>query len=126
VCDFAGLGTSKPLPAFFLLTGLVALVGLPPAGTFIAKMTYFSLLWSNYEVTTSIGLLVLLVVAIVVTPISLFFYLKIPFQLYFKKSAVKTTLWKDLTTVEIYSYGFLTLILIASILFPAAFTNLWK
>lgn len=126
VSDFAGLGNSKPMPAFFLLTGLVALVGLPPAGTFIAKVTYFSLLWSNYEVTTSIGLLVLLVVALLVTAISLFYYLKIPFQLYFKKPAKKTTLWMDLTSIEIYSYGFLTLILIASILFPAVFTNLWK
>lgn len=126
VSDFAGLGNSKPFPAFFLLTGLIALVGLPPAGTFIAKVTYFSLLWSNYEVTTSIGLLVLLVVALLVTAISLFYYLKIPFQLYFKKPAKKTTLWMDLTSIEIYSYGFLTLILIASILFPAVFTNLWK
>ena len=126
VKSFAGLGAEKPLPAFFLLTGLIALVGLPPAGTFLAKMTYFSLLWSNYEVTTSIGLLVLLLVAIVVTAISLFYYLKIPFQLYFKKSAEKSNLWQELTSLEIYSYGFLTAILIASILFPAALTNLWK
>ena len=126
VKSFAGLGVEKPLPAFFLLTGLIALVGLPPAGTFLAKMTYFSLLWSNYEMTTSIGLLVLLLVAIVVTAISLFYYLKIPFQLYFKKSAEKSNLWQELTSLEIYSYGFLTAILIASILFPAALTNLWK
>ena len=123
---FAGLGSEKPLPAFFLLTGLIALVGLPPAGTFIAKMTYFSLLWSNYEITTSIGLLILLLVAILVTAISLFYYLKIPFQLYFKKSTKKSNLWQELTSLEIYSYGFLTAILIASILFPAALTNLWK
>lgn len=126
VKSFAGLGAEKPLPAFFLLTGLIALVGLPPAGTFLAKMTYFSLLWSNYEMTTSIGLLVLLLVAIVVTAISLFYYLKIPFQLYFKKSTEKSNLWQELTSLEIYSYGFLTAILIASILFPAALTNLWK
>jgi NADH-quinone oxidoreductase subunit N len=126
VKSFAGLGTEKPLPAFFLLTGLIALVGLPPAGTFIAKITYFSLLWSNYEMTTSIGLLVLLIVAILVTAISLFYYLKIPFQLYFKKSTEKSDLWIELTSLEIYSYGFLTAILIASILFPAVLTNLWK
>jgi NADH-quinone oxidoreductase subunit N len=104
----------------------VALVGLPPAGTFIAKMTYFSLLWSNYETTTAIGLLILLIVAILVTAISLFYYLKIPFQLYFKKSTEKTHLWADLTSLEIYSYGFLTAILMASLLFPAVLTNLWK
>lgn len=126
VAAFAGQGSEKPLPAFFLLTGLIALVGLPPAGTFIAKITYFSLLWSNYEMTTSIGLLILLIVAILVTAISLIYYLKIPFQLYFKKSKQKSDLWKELTSLEIYSYGFLTAILIASILFPAVLTNLWK
>ncbi|MEN9960804.1 MAG: hypothetical protein RL045_1056, partial [Bacteroidota bacterium] len=126
ITSFAGLGSEKPLPSFFLLTGLVALVGLPPAGTFIAKMTYFSLLWSNYETTSSIGLLILLIVAILVTAISLFYYLKIPFQLYFKKSTEKTRLWADLTSLEIYSYGFLTAILMASLLFPAVLTNLWK
>ncbi len=126
ITDFSGLGTSKPLPAFFLLTGLIALVGLPPAGTFIAKITYFSLLWSNYEVSTSIGLLFLLITAILVTAISLFYYIKIPFQLYFKKSTKESELWKNVTSLEIYSYGFLTAILIASILFPTVLTNLWK
>ncbi|MFD3407158.1 proton-conducting transporter membrane subunit [Aquirufa sp. HETE-83D] len=126
VKSFAGLGSEKPVPAFFLLTGLVALVGLPPAGTFIAKMTYFSLLWSNYETSTALGLLLLLLVAILVTAISLFYYLKIPFQLYFKKSTKKTGLWNKLSSLEIYSYGFLTAILIASLLFPAILTNLWK
>lgn len=126
VTSFAGLGSEKPLPAFFLLTGLIALVGLPPAGTFLAKITYFSLLWSTYEMTTSMGLLVLLIIAILVTAISLFYYLKIPFHLYFKKSTKKADVWKELTSLEIYSYGFLTAILIVSILFPEALTNLWK
>jgi NADH:ubiquinone oxidoreductase subunit 2 (subunit N) len=61
-----------------------------------------------------------------VTAISLFYYLKIPFQLYFKKTSENTPLWADLTSLEIYSYGFLTAILIASILFPTVLTNLWK
>ena len=114
------------LPAFFLLTGLVALVGLPPAGTFLAKLTYFSLLWSNYELNQAMGLLILLIVAIFTTAISLFYYLKIPFQLYFKKSLVKSSLWSEMNSLEIYSYGFLTAILILSILFPTVLTNLWK
>ena len=126
VSAFAGLGSSKPLPAFFLLTGLVALVGLPPAGTFLAKLTYFSLLWSNYELNQAMGLLILLIVAIFTTAISLFYYLKIPFQLYFKKSLVKSSLWSEMNSLEIYSYGFLTAILILSILFPTVLTNLWK
>ena len=123
---FAGLGSSKPLPDFFLLTGLVALVGLPPAGTFLAKLTYFSLLWSNYELNQTVGILILLIVAIFTTAISLFYYLKIPFQLYFKKSLVKSSLWSEMRPLEIGSYGFLVAILLLSILFPTVLTNLWK
>jgi NADH-quinone oxidoreductase subunit N len=126
VSAFAGLGSSKPLPAFFLLTGLVALVGLPPAGTFLAKLTYFSLLWSNYELNQTVGILILLIVAIFTTAISLFYYLKIPFQLYFKKSLVKSSLWLEMRPLEIGSYGFLVAILLLSILFPTVLTNLWK
>jgi len=114
------------LPSFFLLSGLVALVGLPPAGTFLAKLTYFSLLWSNYEINPSVGILILLLVAIFTTAVSLFYYLKIPFQLYFKKSTLKSTSWSTTSALEIYSYGFLTAILIVSILFPGLVTNLWK
>lgn len=126
VSAFAGIGSSKPLPAIFLLTGLVALVGLPPAGTFLAKLTYFSLLWSNYELNQTVGILILLIVAIFTTAISLFYYLKIPFQLYFKKSLVKSSLWSEMRPLEIGSYGFLVAILVLSILFPTVLTNLWK
>lgn len=126
VTAFSGLGASKPLPSFFLLTGLVALVGLPPAGTFIAKLTYFSLLWSSYEINPAVGTLVLLIVAIFTTAIALVYYLKIPFQMYFKKSTEKSSLWSELSGLQIYSYGFLTAILLLSILFPGVLTNLWK
>jgi len=126
ITAFAGLGSTKPLPSFFLLSGLIALVGLPPAGTFLAKLTYFSLLWSNYEINQALGILILLLVAIFMTAVSLVYYLKIPFQLYFKKSEVKSSLWLDKTRLEIYSYGFLTAVLLLSILLPGTIVNLWK
>jgi len=126
VTAFAGQGSAKPLPSFFLMFGLIALVGLPPAGTFIAKLTYFSLLWSNYEINPTLGILILLLGAIFMTAVSLVYYLKIPFQLYFKKSSGKSSLWSELTNLQIYSYGFLTAILLLSILYPAVLTNLWK
>ena len=126
ISSFAGLGSAKPLPSFFLMSGLIALVGLPPAGTFIAKLTYFSLLWSNYEINHAIGILILLLVAIFTTAVSLVYYLKIPFQLYFKKATEKSPIWVELSRWQIYSYGILTAILGLSILFPEAVLNLWK
>jgi len=126
ISAFAGQAAAKPLPSFFLMSGLIALVGLPPAGTFIAKLTYFSLLWSNYEINPAVGILVLLIVAIFTTAVSLVYYLKIPFQIYFKKSVDKSGLWSEMTSLQIYSYGILTAILLLSILFPTVMINLWK
>ncbi|MEY2792141.1 MAG: hypothetical protein RJA76_133, partial [Bacteroidota bacterium] len=45
--QFAGLGKSKPLFGISLLLGFLALTGLPPLGTFWAKLNYFGLLWNS-------------------------------------------------------------------------------
>lgn len=82
--QFAGLGKSNPLYGISLLLGFIALTGLPPLGTFWAKLNYFGLLWNSYQISQSKAILSLFVVAILTTATSLFFYLKIPYQLYFK------------------------------------------
>jgi NADH-quinone oxidoreductase subunit N len=87
--QFAGLGKSMPLYGISLLLGFIALTGLPPLGTFWAKLNYFGLLWNSYQISQSKAILALFVVAILTTATSLFFYLKIPYQLYFKKSELQ-------------------------------------
>lgn len=126
ISAWSGQGARQPLRSFFLSTGLIALLGLPPAGTFIAKLTYFSLLWTSYESSPQVGVLGLFLVAVLTTAVSLFYYLQIPFQLYFKKTSLESPKWSEMTRLEGWSYGFLTAILIASLLFPNLVTNLWK
>lgn len=82
--QFAGLGKKFPWYGISLLLGLLALTGLPPLGTFWAKLNYFGLLWNAYQISQSKAVLALLAVAILATAVSLFYYLKIPYQLYFK------------------------------------------
>ena len=77
---------SNPMNALLILIGFIALIGLPPAGTFLAKITYFSLLWEKYQLAHQSTILFLLVTAVLTTAISLFYYLKIPFYMYLKKS----------------------------------------
>lgn len=80
--DFSGQG-GKNWPAGIMLTlGLISLVGLPPAGGFMAKLLVFASLFDGYQEGGNSILLVLLFVALMGTAISLFFYLKIPFALY--------------------------------------------
>lgn len=81
-----GLSKSQPIKSLLVFIGLVALIGLPPAGTFLAKITYFSLLWDSIQAHSSISTITLLSVAILATALSVFYYLKIPFYMYFKKS----------------------------------------
>jgi NADH-quinone oxidoreductase subunit N len=72
------------------LLGFLALTGLPPLGTFWAKLNYFGLLWSTYQFTQLKSILALLIVSLFTTAVSLVFYLKIPFQLYFKEASSST------------------------------------
>lgn len=88
--QFAGLGKTKPWYGIALLLGFLALTGLPPLGTFWAKLNYFGLLWSTYQFTQLKSILALLIVSLFTTAVSLVFYLKIPFQLYFKEASSST------------------------------------
>lgn len=82
-----GYASREPWKAGFLLVGLVSLIGLPPAGTFLAKITYFSLLWESFQIHKSLAIMSLLVVAIISTAISIYYYLKIPYRMYLKKAS---------------------------------------
>lgn len=82
--SFAGRGTSHPLLSICFTIIMVALVGLPPTVGFTAKLLVFSALW---EANQSVGdglLLVLLVVGLLNAIVSLFYYFKIPFYLFFR------------------------------------------
>jgi NADH-quinone oxidoreductase subunit N len=83
-----GYASRQPGKAGLLLLGFVALIGLPPAGTFLAKITYFSLLWQSFQTHNSLAIMTLLAVAIFCTAISIYYYLKIPFRMYLKKAEV--------------------------------------
>ncbi len=73
---FRGLGRRAPLVAACLAICCFSLVGLPPLGGFIAK---FYLLWALYDA----GLIWLVIVAVINTLISLYFYARIAHAMYF-------------------------------------------
>ena len=83
--NFSGLGRISFFPAFALLLGMIALTGLPPTAGFTAKLLIFSSLWTSYQDSTSIVLLILFGVGLINTVIALFYYLKIPYLLFLKE-----------------------------------------
>jgi NADH-quinone oxidoreductase subunit N len=83
--DYRGLGTTHPLFAAGLAISLLSLVGIPPLGGFIGKLTLLT-------VTIDGGYGWLALVAIANTVISLFYYLRVIGPMYFETSTAATPL----------------------------------
>ncbi len=106
VNNFKGLGLKMPfLGVIFVLT-MISLTGLPPTAGFYAKLFVFSALWKTYQLTDNQLFLLLLLFGLFNTVISLFYYLKVPYFIYFKKDESGTIL----TSEPLWVYIFITLI----------------
>ncbi|HEX79252.1 MAG TPA: NADH-quinone oxidoreductase subunit N [Dehalococcoidia bacterium] len=68
--DYSGMGKRAPVLALVLTLGLISLTGLPPAAGFIAKFYIFSGAAAN-------GLLWLVIIAVLNSAISAFYYLRV-------------------------------------------------
>jgi NADH-quinone oxidoreductase subunit N len=102
VNNFKGLGLKMPfLGGIFVLT-MIALTGLPPTAGFYAKLFVFSALWETYQVTGNQLFLVLLFFGLINTILSLFYYLRIPYFIYFKKDESGTILTSEPLLVYVF------------------------
>ncbi len=84
ISGFKGLGKTIPTLGVCLVILMVSLTGIPPTAGFIAKFLVFSSLISFNG--ANVYITILLVVAVLTTVVSLFFYLKIPLNFFLKKT----------------------------------------
>ena len=84
VSQFAGLGAKQPLLSVALTITMLGLTGLPPTVGFTAKLLSFSALFDAYGQTGKPWLLALFALGLLNALISLVYYLKIPFLLFFR------------------------------------------
>jgi NADH-quinone oxidoreductase subunit N len=84
---FKGLGQVSPLVGVAVLVGLASLLGLPPTAGFMAKLLVFSALWDTWQASGQWALLALLVGGLLNTVVSVYYYLKIPFLMFFRPPA---------------------------------------
>ncbi|WP_185716319.1 NADH-quinone oxidoreductase subunit N [Larkinella knui] len=82
--NFGGLGSSQPLLSAALTAVMIALTGLPPTVGFTAKLLAFSALLEAYQSSGNPWLPALFGIGLLNAVISLFYYLRIPFLLYFR------------------------------------------
>ncbi len=78
--DLSGLASRRPLFAFALAVFMVSLAGLPPTGGFFAKFTLF-------KAGIDAGHLPVVLVALAMTVVSLFYYLRVVAVLYMRDDA---------------------------------------
>lgn len=87
ISHFAGLGPKQPVLSIALTVVMLALTGLPPTVGFTAKLLSFSALYEAYQRSGDAWLLALFVLGLLNALISLVYYLKIPFLLFFRSAS---------------------------------------
>ncbi|GAB3514571.1 NADH-quinone oxidoreductase subunit N [Emticicia fontis] len=80
-----GLGQENIFLGLAAVVIMIALVGFPPTVGFTGKLLIFTALWDSYQDSGNKLLLIVLIISLLNTAISLFYYLKIPFYMIFKE-----------------------------------------
>ncbi|MEI9978624.1 MAG: NADH-quinone oxidoreductase subunit N [Edaphobacter sp.] len=75
LADFVGLSRRAPIPSFCMLVFLLSLAGIPPLAGFFGKFYLFSAVLNSTP--GSLGLLWLVVLAVAMSAVSLYYYLKV-------------------------------------------------
>jgi NADH-quinone oxidoreductase subunit N len=117
IAQFRGAGKAWLVPCIFMLIGLISLTGLPPTAGFTAKLFVFTGLWQAYELTGKPLLLWLLIVGLLNTVVSLFYYLRIPYFAFLKSGEPAKT--QNITEVENLLGIILVLAVLVLFFFPA-------
>lgn len=115
--SFSGLGKTSPWIGLALLVAAFALTGLPPTAGFTAKLLIFIKLWDKYTDSNQVLFLVFLIIGVINTVISLFYYLKILYFLFFKDAQAGSTALKP-TPVQRIFLGILAGLLLIFFFFP--------
>ncbi len=82
--DLRGLGTAIPFVGVLAVIVMIALTGLPPTVGFNAKLYIFSAIWESYQTQNNSVLLWVFIVGLLNTVVALFYYLRLPYYLFFK------------------------------------------
>jgi NADH-quinone oxidoreductase subunit N len=82
--DWAGFGKKASYVGVLAMVFLISLIGLPPTGGFMAKLLVFSQLWEGYQATGTFVFFLLLLGALLLTAVALYYYLKVPFTLFMR------------------------------------------
>ncbi len=86
VNSYKGLGFKYPAASVCFIVILISLTGLPITAGFTGKVLVFSAVYSVYQQDHNTWLLALTITGAVATVVSLFYYIKIPLNLFLKRA----------------------------------------
>ncbi|MFD2742696.1 MULTISPECIES: NADH-quinone oxidoreductase subunit N [Sphingobacterium] len=118
--DYSGQGKRFPILFTALTFAGISLVGLPPTSGFVAKLLVFTSIFDLYQTVDQSLYLYLLIVGVLTSVISLFYYLKIPMYGFLRQTTPSKPADGVATNSHIV-YGFalfFTLLLLLFGLFP--------
>ncbi|GAB2684358.1 NADH-quinone oxidoreductase subunit N [Mucilaginibacter koreensis] len=117
VADYRGLGLKYPLASVCYVVLLISLTGLPVTTGFNAKLLVFSANYSVYRQSHNVWLLATLITGALTTVVSLFYYLKIPLNLFLKKSDTDIQMQSSNVYLSVF-YVVLTVFILVFGIFP--------
>jgi NADH-quinone oxidoreductase subunit N len=82
--QYKGVGRIHAFYGVMFLTVMISLAGIPPVAGFTGKLLVFSALWDTWSQGDSTLILLLFVGGLLNTVISIFYYLRIPYLMFFK------------------------------------------
>ncbi|HTH81941.1 MAG TPA: NADH-quinone oxidoreductase subunit N [Mucilaginibacter sp.] len=122
VRSYKGLGLKYPAASVCFIIILISLTGLPVTAGFAGKLMVFSTVYGVYQQNHNVWLLLLTITGALTTVVSLFYYIKVPLNLFLKRS--------DNTTEPINNSGYIIgfaivicIILVLSGIFPDQITR---
>jgi NADH-quinone oxidoreductase subunit N len=110
---FAQMSKQNNLLAICLFIGFLGFAGLPPTAGFTAKVFVFLAVINSYTDSSQLINLSLIFVIVITSLIALFFYLKVPYFMFFRKSSYEN----NLITTPFDKFVLVTLSALAIILF---------
>lgn len=118
--SYRGQGYLLPvLFTCFSITG-ISLVGLPPTGGFVAKLLVFSDVFQAFQNSSDPALLWMLIIGVLTSVISLFYYFKIPLYAFLKPTDSQVPVEPQGSSGLLYGLGIvLTVLLLVLGLFPS-------
>jgi NADH-quinone oxidoreductase subunit N len=86
--SYKGLGHKYPVASVCFVIVLISLTGLPVTAGFTGKLFVFSAVYGIYQQDHNTWLMIMMVTGALTTVVSLFYYIKIPLNLFLKRTEI--------------------------------------